>query len=103
MYIENFNKIYGQVIYTSDTIFEFVKDKMLDNVDETYTVRLNPLSGTTKHGFTLVITQLKNLIKCGIYIDGNFNALEIFDINRKNLKSIDEFKRLIAEKIQEHE
>jgi len=47
MYIENFTKIYGQVIYTSDTMFECTKDNMII-APNAYTLRLKPISGTTK-------------------------------------------------------
>ncbi len=102
MYIENFTKIYGQVIYTSDTMFECTKDNMII-APNAYTLRLKPISGTTKHDFTLVITVLENRIKCGIYVDAQWNAIEIFDMSRMDLKSIDTFKKLIAQKIQNHE
>jgi hypothetical protein len=103
MYIENFDKIYGQVLYTSDTMFEFTKDSMIVAPHSSYTLRLKPVSGTTKHDFTLVITVLENRIKCGIYIDGKWEALEIFDMSRMDLKTIETFKRLVAQKIQNHE
>lgn len=103
MLIENFDKIYGQVIYTSDTMFECCKDTMMVALYNSYTLRLKPISGKTKHDFTLVITVLENRIKCGIYIDGQWNALEIFDMSRMDLKSIDTFKKLMAQKIQNHE
>jgi len=46
---------------------------------------------------------LENRIKCGIYVDGQWNALEIFDMSRMDLKTMETFKRLIAQKIQNHE
>ena len=103
MYIENFDKIYGQVLYTSDTMFEFTKDSMTVAPHSSYTLRLKPISGKTKIDFTLVITVLENRIKCGIYVDAQWNAIEIFDMSRMDLKSIDTFKKLIAQKIQNHE
>ena len=103
MLIENFDKIYGQVIYTSDTMFEVVKDSMIVSPHNSYTFRLKPISGKTKIDFTLVITVLENRIKCGIYVDGQWNAIEIFDMSKMDLKTIETFKRLVAQKIQNHE
>ena len=103
MYIENFTKIYGQVVYTSDTMFECTNDCMIVSPHSSYSLRLKPISGKTKIDFTLVITLLENRIKCGIYVDGQWNAIEIFDMSRMDLKSMDTFKKLIAQKIQNHE
>lgn len=103
MHIENFNKIYGQVIYTNDTMYDIVKDTMTVAPYNSYTLRLNPMSGKTKNGFTLVITIYENRIRCGIYVDNQWNAIEIFDLSKLDLKSIDTFKKLLSAKIQNYE
>ncbi len=102
MYIENFNKIYGTNLHTMNTMYDIGPDSMTI-APTAYVMRLTPKVGVSNTSFTVVITLLENRFKCGIYIDGKWNPLEIFDLSRMDLKSIDIFKKLLSQKINNHE
>lgn len=102
MFIENFDKIYGINLHTMDTMYEIGPDTMTI-APSAYTMRLTPKVGRGDKSFTLVVTKLENSIKCGIYVDRQWNPIEIFDISRMDLRSIDIFKKLLSQKIQNHE
>lgn len=102
MYIENFKKIYGTNLHTMSTIYEIGPDNMI-NVQNAYVMRLTPKVGVGNKAFSIVITILDNRIVSGIYVDGQWNPIEMFDISRMDLKSIDTFKKLLSQKINNHE
>ena len=104
MHIENFDKIYGRVLYTLKTKYEITNDDMKVAYNG-YTMRLKPIMYGTAYpkSFTIVVTILDNSIRCGIYIDNKWEALEIFDMSRMDLKTIDTFEKLLSQKIQNHE
>ena len=102
MLVENWNKIYGNVLYTPDTMYEFVKDTMTI-ATESHVVRINPISGKGKEPFTIVVTKAEGRIKCGIYLDKHWNPIEIFEMSRMDLKTMDTLKKLLSYKIANHE
>jgi len=103
MLVENWNKIYGINFYTNNTMYEIHKDSMTIATNA-HTLRLIPVSGSGSHAFTIVITKVENsIIKCGIYVDTKWNPIEIFEMSRLDLKTIDAFKKLLSYKIQNHE
>ena len=102
MYIQNFNKIYGRILYTRDSTYEITKDTMVV-AHNAYTMRLKPIRGKNTQPFTIVITILDSSIRCGIYLDGEWQPIEIFDMSRMDLKTIDRFEILLSQKIQKHE
>lgn len=102
MYIENFDKIYGQNLYTSNTMYEVQTDTM-KVATNAYTMRLVPTIGTNNKPFTVIITKIKNSIQCGIYVDNHWDALEIFDMSKLDLKTMDTFKKMLSYKIGNHE
>lgn len=104
MYIENWDKIYGRVLYTLKTKYEITKDDMKVAYNA-YTIRLRPIMYGTAYptSFTIVVTVLDNSIRCGIYVDNKWEALEIFDMSRLDLKTIDTFEKILSQKIQNHE
>ena len=104
MYIENWDKIYGRVLYTLKTKYEITKDDMKVAYNA-YTIRLRPIMYGTLNpkSFTIIVTILDNSIRCGIYLDGEWQPVEIFDMSRMDLKTIDRFERLLSQKIQNHE
>ena len=83
-------------------MFEFAKDTMTI-APNAYTLRLIPKVGKTKHSFTIVITVLEKRLACGIYVDNQWSPLEIFDMSRMDLKTMDTFKKLLSYKISNHE
>jgi hypothetical protein len=42
-------------------------------------------------------------IACGIYVDTKWDAIEVFDVSKLDLKRMDTFKKLLSAKIQNHE
>ena len=104
MHIENFDKIYGRVLYTHKTKYEIVKDDM-KVAYHAYAIRLKPILYGTSYpqSFTIIVTILDNSIRCGIYVDSKWEALEIFDMSRLDLKTIDTFEKLLSEKIKNYD
>ena len=104
MLIENFHKIYGEILCTSDVLYDVRKDSMV-GASYSHTLRLiptSPINQNTK-AFTIVITMLDTRIACGIYVDTKWDAIEVFDVSKLDLRSIDTFKKLLSHKIQNHE
>lgn len=102
MYIENFKKIYGTTLHTMSTSYEIGPDSMTI-APTAYVMRLTPKVGVCNTSFTVVITILENSFKCGVYVDGKWSPIEIFDISRMDLKKMDTFKKLLSYKIANHE
>ena len=104
MLIENFHRIYGEILYTSDVLYEIRKDSMVGTA-YSHTLRLMPTSPINQNtkAFTIVITMLDSRIACGIYVDTKWDAIEVFDVSKLDLKSIDTFKKLLSHKIQNYE
>jgi hypothetical protein len=104
MLIENWNKIYGEHLYTNNVMYEVCKDTMTV-APQSHTLRLNPVSGGNQDNkaFTIVITMLDKRIACGVYVDNQWNPIEIFDMSKLDLKRIDTFKKLLSAKIQNYE
>ena len=102
MYIENFKKIYSTNLHTMSTVYEIGPDNMAI-APNAYVMRLTPKIGVSNKSFTIVITILDNRIVSGIYVDGQWNPIEIFDMSRMDLRSMDLFKKLLSQKINNHE
>ena len=103
MFIENFDKIYKFPLNTSMWAYNITKDEMKVHHDH-YAIRLTPtvINGRSKQ-FSVLIGKFENRIKCGIYKDREVQALEVFEMSRLDLKSIDTFKKLLSAKIQNYE
>ncbi len=102
MLVENWDKLYGENLFTPDTIYGFDKDTMTI-APYAQVVRIAPMSGKGNTPFTIVVTKAQNRIKCGIYIDRQWNPIEIFEMSKLDLKTIDTFKKLLSYKIANHE
>ena len=102
MFIENFSKIYGTNLHTMSTIYEIGPDSMTI-APTAYVMRLTPKIGVGNTSFTVVITILENRIACGIYVDKQWTPIEIFDLSRMDLRTMDLFKKLLSQKINNHE
>lgn len=103
MFIENFEKIYNFVLHTPYWAYTITKDEMKVYHDN-YAIRLTPtvINDRSKQ-FSVLIGKFENRIKCGIYKDREVQALEVFEISKMDLKSIDSFKKLLSLKIQNYE
>jgi hypothetical protein len=103
MFIENFDKIYRFPLHTPYWAYTITKDEMKVQHNY-YAIRLTPtvLNNKSKH-FSVLIGKFEDHIKCGIYSDSHLHALEVFELSRYDLKSIDTFKDCLAAKIQNYE
>ena len=103
MFIENFDKIYKFPLHTPYWAYTLTKDEMKVGYNQ-YAIRLTPtvLNNQSKY-FSVLITKSETNIKCGIYGDRSVHPLEIFELSKLDLKSIDTFKDLLGEKIQKYE
>lgn len=102
MLVENWDKIYGNVLYTSDTMYDLCEDSMVI-APTAHTLRLKPINGKGTQYFSIVVTKIENRMVCGIYIDRDFRPTEVFEISKMDLKTIDTFKKLLSYKIANHE
>ena len=103
MFIENFDKIYTFPLHTTYWAYTITKDEMKVGYNQ-YAIRLTPtvLNNNSKH-FSVLIGKFEDHIKCGIYKDRELHALEVFELSRLDLKTIDTFRKLLSQKIQNHE
>ena len=103
MFIENFDKIYKFPLHTPYWAYNITKDEMKVQHNY-YAIRLTPTVINTKaQHFSILLGKFEDHIKCGIYKDREIQALEVFEMSRLDLKSIDTFKKLLSAKIQNYE
>lgn len=102
MFIENFDKIYKFPLHTPYWAYTITKDEMKVGYNQ-YAIRLTPtvLNRQSKY-FSVLITKSETNMKCGIYGD-SVRPLEIFELSKLDLKSIDTFGKLLSQKIQNYE
>ena len=103
MFIENFEKIYKFPLHTPYWAYSITKDEM-KVTHKHYAIRLTPtvINNRSKH-FSVIIGKFDTYIKCAIYEDRHWQPLEVFELSRLDLKSIDTFKKLLSQKIQNYE
>ncbi len=103
MFIENFEKIYTFPLHTPYWAYTITKDEMKVTHNH-YAIRLTPtvLNNKSKH-FSVLIGKSEKRIICGIYSDKHIHALEVFELSKLDLKTIDTFKKLLSAKIQNYE
>ncbi len=103
MFIENFDKIYKFPLVTPYWSYNITKDEM-KVTHNYYAIRLTPtVINASSQQFSVLIGKFENYIKCAIYKDREVHALEVFELSRMDLKSIDTFKKLLSAKIQNYE
>lgn len=102
MFIENFDKIYTEKLFTSDTLYEIGEDSMTIAPNH-HTLRLTPISGKGTEPYTVVLMKKHNSINCGLYHDRAWSPIEIFDMNKLDLQNINTFKKLLSAKIENYE
>jgi hypothetical protein len=102
MFIENFDKIYGETLYTTNTMYEIQKDAMVV-APYHHVFRLNPIQGTAHNPMTVVLMKTDKCIKMGIYYDTYLNPIAIKDIPFRYMKGLTDFKILLATTIEPHE
>jgi hypothetical protein len=102
MFIENFDRIYGENLYTQNTMYEIEKDTMMIAPNH-HVLRLNPIRGTAHNPMTVVLMKTDKCIKMGIYHDTYLNPIAIKDIPFRDMKRFENFKTLLATIIETYE
>jgi hypothetical protein len=102
MFIQNFDKIYSETLYTSNTMYEIQKDAMVI-APYHHVFRLNPIQGTAHNPMTVVLMKTDKCIKMGIYQDTYLNPIAIKDIPFRYMKGLTDFKIVLAATIETYE
>jgi hypothetical protein len=102
MFIENFDRIYGEKLYTSNTLYKIEKDTMTI-APLHHTLRLIPEVGKSSEPKTIVLMKTNEGIKIGMYIDREWNPVFIKDTKFRDIKTLSEFKILLSTLIEPYE
>jgi hypothetical protein len=102
MFIENFDRIYGEKLYTSNTLYKIEKDTMTI-APLHHTLRLIPEVGKSSEPKTIVLMKTNEGIKIGMYVDRQWSPLFIKDIKFRDIKRFEDFKILLATLIEPYE
>jgi dTDP-4-dehydrorhamnose reductase len=102
MFIENFDRIYGEYLYTRDTMYLIEKDTMMIAPNH-HILRINPTSGKGQNPMTIVLMKSDKRIKMGVYHDTYLNPIAIKDIPLRDIKRFENFKTLLATTIETYE
>ncbi len=101
-FIQNFDKIYGETLYTMDTMYEIQRDTM--TIAPTHhTLRLVPKVGKSGVAKTIVLMKTDVGIKIGMYVDNEKNPVFIKDQKFRDIKTLSEFKILLSTLIEPYE
>ncbi len=95
MFIENFDRIYGESLYTQNTMYKVEKDTMTI-APHHHTLRLIPEVGKSSEPKTIVLMKTNEGIKIGVYIDREWNPILIKDTRFRDIKTLSEFKILLS-------
>jgi dTDP-4-dehydrorhamnose reductase len=102
MFIENFNKIYGETLYTQNTMYGIQNDALVVAPNH-HVLRLNPIQGKAHNPMTVVLMKTDTCIKMGIYQDTYLNPIAVKDIAFIDMKRFENFKMLLATTIEIYE
>jgi len=102
MFIENFDRIYGESLYTQNTMYKVEKDTMTI-APHHHTLRLIPEVGKSSEPKTIVLMKTNEGIKIGMYIDREWNPVFIKDTKFRDIKTLSEFKILLSTLIEPYE
>jgi len=102
MFIVNFDKIYGETLYTQNTMYAVERDAMTV-APLHHILRLNPLSGKGQNPLTIVLMKTDKSIKMGIYADTYLNPILMKEIPFRDVKRFEDFKTLLATLIEPYE
>ena len=102
MFIENFNRIYGENLYTQNTMYGIEKDAMMI-APYHHILRLNPIGGRGQNPLTIVLMKTDECIKIGVYTDTNLNPMLIKDVPFRDMKRFENFKMLLSKIIEPYE
>lgn len=102
MFIENFDRIYGETLYTMDTRYNIQRDEMTVAPNH-HVIRLIPTVGKSSEPKTIVLMKTDNGVKIAMYIDREWTPIFIKDVKFRDIKRFEDFKRLLAELINPYE
>jgi hypothetical protein len=102
MFIENFDKIYGENLHTMATIYSIERDTMTI-APHHHVLRLIPKVGKSNVEKTVVLMKTDSGVKIGIYTDSAWNPILIKEQKFKDIKRLGDFKILLAELINPYE
>jgi hypothetical protein len=101
-FIENFDRIYGERLYTYNTLYKVERDTMTI-APHHHTLRLIPEVGKSSEPKTIVLMKTIEGIKIGMYIDRDWNPVFIKDTRFRDIKRFEDFKILLATLIEPYE
>jgi len=101
-FIENFDRIYGENLYTSNTLYKIERDTMTI-APHHHVLRLTPEVGKSSEAKTIVLMKTNEGIKIGMYIDRDWNPMFIKDQKFRDIKRFEDFKILLATLIEPYE
>jgi len=101
-FIENFDRIYGEKLYTSNTLYKIERDTMTIAPNH-HTLRLIPEVGKSAEPKTVVLMKTIEGIKIGLYIDREWNPVFIKEQRFRDIKRFEDFKILLATLIEPYE
>lgn len=102
MFIENFYRIYGETLYTNNTMYKIERDTMTI-APLHHVLRLIPDIGKSDIPKTIVLMKTNEGIKIGMYVDGSWNPIFIKEQKFRDIKRIENFKTLLATLIEPYE
>ncbi len=102
MFIQNFDKIYGEELYTQNTMYVVERDTMTI-APLHHILRLNPIKGKGQNPLTIVLMKTDKSIKMGVYADTYMNPILMKEILFRDIKTLSEFKILISTLIEPYE
>jgi len=102
MFIENFDRIYGETLYTNNTMYKIDRDAMTI-APQHHTLRLIPEVGKSSEPKTVVVAKTDEGIKIGVYIDRVWNPILIKIVRFRDIKTLSEFKILLSTLIEPYE
>ncbi len=102
MFIENFDRVFGETIHTMHTIYGIERDDMTI-APHHHVLRLIPKVGESGVPKTIVLMKTDNGIKIGMYKDRECNPTFIKEQKFKDIKRFEDFKILLAELINPYE
>ncbi len=101
-FIENFDRIYGETLYTMDTMYNIQRDEMTV-APHHHVIRLIPTVGKSNVAKTIVLMKTDAGVKIGMYVDNEKNPVFIKDQKFRDIKTLSEFKILLSELINPYE
>ncbi len=101
-FIENFDRIYGETLYTSNTMYDIQRDTMTIAPSH-HVLRLIPKVGKSDIAKTIVLMKTNEGIKIGMYVDGSWNPIFIKEQRFRDIRRFEDFKILLATLIEPYE